>query len=53
MSQQDIYDNLCRKCFIINCKPSKKEIQRIVLTEYKEQCECCKRVDYIVDFVEE
>lgn len=53
MSQQELYDTLCKKCYIKNCKPSKKEIKGIILTDYKERCECCGKVDYIVDYIEE
>ena len=53
MGKQEIYDDLCKKCFIKIMKPSKKEVAKIVLTEYKEQCSCCGREDYVVDFVED
>ena len=33
MSQQDYFEqNLCRKCFIKLCKPSKKEIKKMVMS---------------------
>ena len=53
MSKQDVYDDMCRKCYIKIERPSKKEISKIVLTEYKSQCSCCKKMDYIVDYVED
>lgn len=49
MSQQELCTDLCKKCFIKKFKPSKKEISKIVLTEYKMECSCCHREDYIVD----
>ena len=49
MSQQELCTDLCKKCFIKKFKPSKKEISKIILTEYKMECSCCHREDYIVD----
>lgn len=54
MSQQDYFEqNLCRKCFIKLCKPSKNEIKRIVMTEYKDKCDKCGRVSELVDYIED
>lgn len=52
---QNSYDDrcLCKKCFIKLNKPSKKEIKRIVLSYNKEQCEYCKRMDFIVEYIED
>lgn len=53
MSKQNVYENICKKCYIKVNKLTKKEVSKIVLTEYKEQCDCCKRRDFLVDFVED
>ena len=53
MSQQDMYSNICKKCFIKMHKPTKKEIKSIVFTEYKDQCDACGRTDFLVDYLED
>ena len=53
MSQQEMYENLCRRCYIKIFKPTKKEITKIVMSEDKEQCNYCHRVDYVVEYVED
>ena len=53
MGKQEMYDNLCKKCYIKIMRPSKKEISKIILTEYEEQCSCCGKVTLVVDYVED
>ena len=53
MGKQDMYDNICKKCYVKKHHPSNKEISKIVFTEYKEQCSCCGRKDFLVDYVED
>ena len=53
MSQQDIYENLCRKCYIKVMRPTKKEIKKIVMSDEKYTCSCCRKMDYIVEYVED
>lgn len=53
MGQQEMYESLCKKCYIKIFKPTKKEISKIVMSEDKEQCNCCHRVDYVVEYVED
>lgn len=53
MSQQDVYDNLCKKCYIKVMRPTKKEIKKIVMSEEQYQCDCCNKTDYIVEYVED
>ena len=53
MSQQDIYEMLCKKCFIKIQKPSKKDIKKIVMSDEKYECDCCHRTDFIVEYIEE
>ena len=53
MNSEEFYDsNLCKKCYIKACKPTKDEIKHIIFTEYKDKCEKCGRVDYLVDYIE-
>lgn len=53
MSQQDIYESLCKNCYIKIQKPSKKDIKKIVMSEYKERCENCGKVTEIVEYIED
>lgn len=53
MSQQEVYENLCRKCYIKIMKPSKKEIKKMVMSEETYQCDCCRKTDYVVEYVED
>lgn len=53
MSQQDIYESLCKKCFIKVQKPSKKDIKKMVMSDEKYECDCCHRTDFIVEYIEE
>ena len=43
--------NLCRNCYIKLHNPSKKSLKKMELTEYKDQCENCGRMERLVDFV--
>lgn len=53
MSQQDLYENLCKKCYIRIMKPTKKEIKKLVMSEEEYQCDCCKKTGPIVEYTEE
>ena len=53
MSQQDLYENLCKKCYIRIMKPTKKEIKKIVMSEDNYQCDCCHKTGPIVEYVED
>jgi hypothetical protein len=53
MSQQDMYDSLCKKCYIRIMKPTKKEIKKMVMSDDEYQCDCCNKTDYIVEYVED
>lgn len=53
MSQQDMYENLCKKCYIRIMKPSKKEIKKMVMSEEEYECDACHKTDYIVEYVED
>ena len=53
MSQQDMYESLCKKCYIRIMKPTKKEIKKMVMSDDEYQCDCCHKTDYIVDYVED
>ncbi len=53
MSQQDIYENLCKKCYIKVMRPSKKEIKKMVMSEEEYTCDCCGKTCTIVEYIEE
>lgn len=53
MSQQDIYESLCKKCYIRIMKPTKKEIKKMVMSDEEYQCDCCGKTDSIVEYIEE
>ena len=53
MSQQEIYENLCRKCYINVMKPTKKEIKKMVMSEEVYHCDCCHQTGTIVEYVED
>ena len=53
MGQQDMYDNLCKRCYIRIMKPTKKEIKKMVMSEEEYQCECCHKTGSIVEYVED
>ena len=53
MSQQDLYENLCKKCYIRITKPSKKEIKKMVMSEDQYVCDCCKKLSQIVEYLED
>ena len=53
MSQQELYEDLCKKCYIKLNKPTKNEIKKLVMSEEKYQCNCCHKTDFIVEYVEE
>ena len=53
MGQYDIYENLCKKCYIKIQNPSKKDIKKMVMSEEKYQCDSCHRNDVIVEYIEE
>ena len=53
MSQQEIYESLCKKCYIRIIKPTKKEIKKMVMSEEEYQCDCCHKTDYIVEYLED
>ena len=44
---------LCKKCFMKKHKLSKKNIDRIILSNWREECECCGKIDKIVIDIEE
>lgn len=47
------YENLCKKCFLKKNKLSKKNIDRIVFTSYMEECDCCHKIDKLVEYIME
>lgn len=54
MSLQDyLNQQLCKKCYIKCCKPSKNEIKHMVMTEYEDRCDKCGRINILVEYIEE
>ena len=53
MGQQDMYENLCKKCYIKINKPTKSEIKKLVMSEEQYECNCCHKTVSIVEYVEE
>lgn len=53
MDHQDMYENLCKKCYIKIMKPTKKEIKKMIISEYEYQCDCCHKNGPIVEYVED
>lgn len=53
MSQQDMYESLCKRCYIRIMKPTKKEIKKMVMSEEEYECDCCHKTDYIVEYLED
>ena len=50
MGYQETDFNLCKQCYVSLKKPSKKEVKKVVLTTYKDQCENCHKVDRLVEY---
>lgn len=44
---------LCKKCYLKRHKLSKKHIEKMVMSNWKEECECCGHIDKIVLDIEE
>lgn len=53
MSKNEMYENLCKKCYIKLCKPSKYEIKKMVMSEEPEKCDHCGRCTNIVEYIED
>lgn len=53
MSQQDLYENLCKKCYIRIMRPTKKEIKKMIMSEEQYECDCCHKTDFIVEYLED
>lgn len=43
---------LCRKCFIEIWRPSKYDIDHIVMSENNDTCECCMGWGPYVDYID-
>lgn len=53
MSQNEMYEDLCKRCYIRIMKPTKKEIKKMVMSEEQYQCDCCHKTDFIVEYLED
>lgn len=47
------YESLCKKCYLKKHKLSKKHINHMVFTPYMEECDCCHKIDKLVEYIEE
>ena len=47
------FGTYCKKCFLRKYKLSKKNVDRIIYTPYIETCECCGKIEKLVDDIEE
>ena len=50
MGYQESDFNLCRQCYIKLKRPSKKSLKKMILTEYKDKCQQCGRVERLVEY---
>ena len=53
MGHTDLYDDLCKKCFISAHRMTKKYVDKIVLSEEKRKCDKCGRMSFVVEYVED
>ena len=53
MSQNEMYQDLCKRCYIRIMKPTKKEIKKMVMSDEQYQCDCCHKKDFIVEYLED
>ena len=44
---------LCKNCYIKLVQPTKKEIKRMVFTDYEDCCCNCGKFTYMVDYIKE
>lgn len=53
MSQNDLYECLCKRCFLKIHKVNKKEIKKMVMSEEEYHCDKCGKLDFIVEYLED
>lgn len=53
MSQNDMLECLCKRCFIRVHKLSKKEIKKIIMSEEEYTCDKCGKFDFVVEYMED
>lgn len=53
MSQNEMYEDLCKRCYIRIMKPTKKEIKKMVMSDVQCECSCCHKMNYIVEYLED
>ena len=51
MSYHETDFNLCKKCWVQLKKPSKRNMKKMGLTTYKDECANCRSVDRLVDYL--
>ena len=47
------YENLCKKGYLQKHKLSEKHINHMVFTPYMEACDCCGKIEKLVEYIEE
>ena len=53
MSQNEMYQDLCKRCYIRIMKTTKKEIKKMVMSDVQYECSCCHKTDFIVEYLED
>ena len=51
MSYHETDFNLCKKCWVQLKKPSKRNMKKMGLTSYKDECENCGSLNRLVDYI--
>ena len=51
MSYHETDCNLCKSCYVKIKKPSKRNMKKMGLTSYKDECENCGSLDRLVDYI--
>ena len=52
MKKEELYDVLCKKCYIKIARPSQKDIKHIVMSEESEKCSHCGRNSFVVEYID-
>lgn len=52
MRKEELYDTLCKKCYIKLVKPSQKDIKHIVMSEDPDRCDNCGRNGFVVEYID-
>ena len=50
MGYQEATFSLCRQCYVVLHKPSKKALKKLILTTYEDRCENCGKTGRVVEY---